>query len=74
MAQADTDVASRLRVAILSTQNFPRGVRRPSEFFYHALEFARFKTVIRNVLRGCLSKNHPVIFASKINLPLIYGD
>ena len=57
MAQADADVASRFRLAILSTGKFLRGVRRPSEYCNNVLELSGIKTVIRNVLSGLVQEH-----------------
>ena len=50
MAQADTDVALRLRLAILSIQSFPRGVRRIYDYTKKMLENGQLKPAACNIL------------------------
>ena len=58
MAQEDEDMAIRLRVAILSIPNLPRGVRRPHDLYNMMFQaFTIEITVIRDVLSELIQEN-----------------
>ena len=56
MAQVDTDAAIRLRVAILSIQNFPRGIRRLADFSNKMLENVQLEPVVCNIVGELLEE------------------